>query len=321
MNKFLRLAVSGALLAALAWGTDWGQVRGVFAHVRTGYLLAAVALYVATQLVSAWRWQVLARPLGFHRPLWQYAGFYFIGMFFNLFLPTSVGGDVVRAWYLDGKSGRRLGAFLSVFTDRLSGLLVLVTLAALASLVSPVPLERWVVAGVWGAVAAAVLGLAALPQLGRFPALGEKYARLGAEAGRSLAQACRPLPLVLSIVVQSANVILLWLVGLAITAKVPASYYWVMVPLVTLATMLPITFNGMGVREGAMVVFLAPLGVPAGTAVSLAFLWFSVFSAVSVLGGAVYLFGRFPRPEGQPEHGPLRHHPDQGRDGQLKAAA
>src|SRR4029077_3153164 len=140
MNKILRFVVSGVLLLVLLWGTDWGHVRGVFADIRVAFWLAAVALYLVTQLVSAWRWQILAWPLGFRRPLWQYAGFYFIGMFFNLLLPTSVGGDVVRAWYLDGKSGRRLSAFLSVFMDRLSGLVVLVALAGLASLVSPAPL-------------------------------------------------------------------------------------------------------------------------------------------------------------------------------------
>src|SRR5262249_31656854 len=105
----------------------------------------------------------------------------------------------------------------------------------------------------------------------------------------------------------------------------PPAYYWIVVPLVTLATMLPITFNGMGVREGAMVVFLAPLGVPAGTAVSLSFLWFCVFTTASVVGGIVYLFGRFPRPkdppEVQPDDGSFRHHPDQGREGQSAAAA
>lgn len=325
MNKTLRFVVSGVLLAVLFWATDWRHVCGRFTEIRLGLWLAALGLFLVTQLVSAWRWQILSRPLGFHRPLWQHAGFLFIGMFFSLLLPTSVGGDVVRAWYLDGTSGRRLRAFLSVFLDRLSGLVVLVALAGLASLLSPAPLERWVQICVWGAIAGALLGLAALLYSSRIPGLGGKYARVGAEASRSVALVFAPLPLFLSVVVQSANVILVWLVGRAIAAPVPASYYWILVPLVTLATMLPITFNGMGVREGAMVVFLAPLGISAGTAVSLSFLWFCVFTAASVLGGAVYVFGRFPRPDDLPEvqadRGSLHHPPDQGREGQSAAAA
>jgi len=127
VTKFLRLLVSGLLLGWLAWRTDWSQVGDAFANLRPDYWLAALGLYLATQLASSLRWQLLARPLGFELPVWRYAGFYFVGMFFNLFLPTSVGGDVLRAWYLDGGSGRRLKAFLSVFVDRLSGLLVLLT--------------------------------------------------------------------------------------------------------------------------------------------------------------------------------------------------
>ena len=91
----------------MSWRTDWAQVADAFARLRPGPWLAAAAVYTAAQVVSAWRWQLLARPLGFDRPLRNFAGFYFIGMFFNLVLPTSVGGDAVRAWYLDGRPSRR----------------------------------------------------------------------------------------------------------------------------------------------------------------------------------------------------------------------
>jgi hypothetical protein len=61
--------------------------------------------------------------------------------------------------------------------------------------------------------------------------------------------------------------------------------------------LLPISVNGMGVREEATVLFLAPLGIAEGTALTLSVLWFAVCASVSLLGGAVYLFGHFPRPE------------------------
>src|SRR5581483_5086668 len=105
-----------------AWRVDWRQVGEVFAALRIELWLAAVAVYLGTQLASAARWRLLARPLGLRHSLREFAGFYCIGMYFNLILPTSVGGDVVRAWYLDRRTGRRLTAFLSVFIDRLSGL-------------------------------------------------------------------------------------------------------------------------------------------------------------------------------------------------------
>jgi uncharacterized membrane protein YbhN (UPF0104 family) len=318
----LRLLVSGTLLAWLAWRTDWAQFAGSFGQLRLELWLAALGLYLATQAASSLRWQLLARPLGFEQPLWRYAAFYFIGMYFNLFLPTSVGGDVVRAWYLDAGSGRRLNAFLSVLVDRLTGLLMLLALACVAVGLSPVPLQAWIIASVWGTAACAGMGLVALPRLRRWT---DRFDRL-----RRLAEGVhlcfdRPRLLLattgLALVVQAANVVLVWLVGLAVAAPVPAAYYWVMVPMVSLLTVLPVSLNGMGVREGGVLLFLAPLGVAEGTALTLSFLWFSVFTAASLLGGFVYLVGWFPRPEGRPDHEPVGNHPDQGRTGQFKAAA
>lgn len=317
LNKMLRLLVSGALLSWLALRADWTQVRAIFAAMRMDLWLAAVGLYGLAQVASGLRWKILARPLGFEGSLARYTGIYFIGMFFNLLLPTSVGGDVVRAWYLDGQSGRRGSALLSVLVDRLSGLVVLVGLAFLAALLTPVPLPFWVSACAWTALTGAAAGWLLLPWMTRF--LPAKHQRLSADLLRSVTYVFRPLPLFLSLCVQSANVLLVWLVGLAIDAPVPASYYWIFVPMVTLLTLAPVSISGMGVREGGTVLFLTPF-VPQGTALSLSFLWFSVFACASLCGGAVYVFGRFPRLEVQSD-GPVGHHSDQGRTGQFKTAA
>src|SRR5205085_475716 len=130
-----------------------------------GSIEVTLALPARTQLVSTLRWQILARALGVGRPLRQLVGMYFIGMYFNLLLPSSVGGDVVRAWYLDGGSKRRLAAFASVFLDRLSGLLVLLAMACVALVLSPLALPAWVSLFVWGSVAVSLLALAAVPLL------------------------------------------------------------------------------------------------------------------------------------------------------------
>ncbi|HEV3260368.1 MAG TPA: lysylphosphatidylglycerol synthase transmembrane domain-containing protein [Gemmataceae bacterium] len=322
MTKKLKLGVSAGLLAWLACRTDWAQVGQAFARLRVGLWLAAVGLYVLSQVVSGLRWQLLARPLGFRRRLGPFVAYYFIGMYFNLFLPTSVGGDVVRAWYLDGGSGRRVAAFLSVFVDRLSGLLVLLGLACVAVAVCPVSVPRWVVVSVWGTAGAAVVGLLALPLLTDW---SRRFARARPLADGVRFYLGRPGLLLrsaaLSLGVQAANVVLVWLVGEAIGAPVPGPYYWILVPMVTLLTLVPLSLNGMGLREWGMVLFLRPLGVGAGTALSLAFLWFCVFTVSSLLGAAVYLWGSFPRPEVQPDHGPLGDHSAQGRARQHPTAA
>jgi glycosyltransferase 2 family protein len=322
MTKYLRPLVSIAILGWLAWRADWSQVGESFSHIRLDLWCVAFGLYLITQVASALRWQVLARALGFQQPLPHFIRLYFIGMFFNLFLPTSVGGDVARAWYLNARSGRGLTAAVSVFVDRVSGLLLLLALAVAGSLASSIDLPGWIPACVWGAAACAALGIVTLPLLSRMLDRFDRLQRL-VEGIRHFAHRPRLVleTSVLSLLVQGANVIVLWILGIAIAAPVPLGYYWILVPMISLLTLLPISLNGMGIREGGMVLFLAPLGISPAVAMSMAFLWFSIFTAASVVGAGIYLFGSLPRPEGQSHDEPISRDSDQGRTGQLKAAA
>lgn len=329
MSKLIRLAFSAALLGFIAWRTDWGEVVRAFANLRVELWLAGVGLLLVSQAVSARRWQLFAFELRFERTVPQLLSYYLIGMYFNLLLPTSVGGDVIRAWYLNAGAGRRLAAFASVFLERFSGLLVLIAVACLAVLLSPRTLPWWIPCAVWAIGGGAVCGLAATPLLTRWrlvPARRREQLRDLLDAlhsPRTLARAT-----LLSIFVQCANVVVVWMIGVGLDAPVPVGYYFVFVPMVSLLTLLPVSVNGMGVREGGVALFLAHLpGVPEGTAVTLAFLWFASGAAVSLVGGAVYLFGAFPKPdaerlnEGKEDDGPVDRGADQGREGQLDQAA
>jgi glycosyltransferase 2 family protein len=286
-----RIFVTVALAVWLVLRTDGQQLREATRHWRAEFWLAAVGLYVVLQMISGLRWQILTKPLGFKKSVFECVRFYFIAMFFNLFLPTSVGGDVVRAWYLDRGSGRKASAFVTVLVDRLSGLMVLLALAGVGVILSPIHLENWISTGVGGGVGSIGAGLALAPW---WLGLACRFDRVRRLTEPALNYLHRPLliagSMALSLIIQSGNVALVWLLGLAIRAPIPASYYWIMVPMVTLLTLLPISLNGMGVREGGTILFLAPLGISHATALSLALLWFSVFTVVSLLGGLLYVF-------------------------------
>ena len=337
VKRLLRFAVSGAILFGLAWRMDWGQVAEAFRGLRWDLWLAALGMHLVAQVTSAWRWQVLARPLGFGGPLRRYVGLYFVGMFFNLLLPTSVGGDAVRAVYLNAGPGRRVAAFLSVLLDRLSGLLVLLARACVAALACPVPLPLWVRLAVGGAAGAAAVGLALVPVStrllarldvaggGRWHRLLETVRHLAASLREALAVYRRHPRLLagstaLSVLVQAAGVMTVALLGRAVGVPAPLAVYGVAVPMVALLTLLPVSVNGMGVREAGMILFLGPAGVSAATAVTVAFLWFCVQTAAGLAGAGVYLFGQFPRPEVRHD-GAVGDHPGPGRAGQPRAAA
>lgn len=314
MNKYLRLAVSGLILGAFALRLDWAQLAELARSMRPAWWVAAVAVLGLTQLVSAVRWRMMAVPLGFDQPTRRFAAFYFIGMYFNLLLPTTVGGDVVRAWYLDGGSKRKSASALSVLADRGSGLVFLMLLAAAATAVCADALPGWLVAVVIGLSVGAVLSLVVAAALAKtirrtWKNPTNRWTRLAITFANAAAIYRRRPGLVLStsllsLLVQSANVVLVWFLAKAIRIDVSLAYLAVVVPLVSLLTMIPVSVNGMGLREAGVTMLLAPVGVATGPAVGLAFLWFTVTVTVSLTGGAVYLFGRFPPPKPAAESPP-----------------
>lgn len=330
MSKTIRIAVSVLLLSVIAWRTEWHVVAEKFANLRIALWIASVGLLVVAQVASARRWQLFGKELRFERSLRQYFVYYLIGMYFNLSLPTSVGGDVARVWYLNGKSGRKWAALASVFLERLNGLVVLVAFACIGVLMAPMELPWWITASVWGVAGCGAVGLCCLPILQHWQKLpGHRRQQMQTLLRLARVPTVTVSATLMSVIVQILGVLNLWCIGLSLNLEIPLVYYFILAPMVSLLTLLPISFNGMGLRELGMVVFLAPLGVDKDAATTLAVLWFASSAVVSLLGGLVYVFGAFPRAdttaglssEEASEHGPVDRDTDQGREGEFKSAA
>lgn len=305
MNKLFRALGSAVLLAAICWKVDWSQVAGAMGRLNWLVWSAAFGVYLVAQVLSSYRWQLLAKALGFSGRLASYVRDVYLGMFFNLILPTSVGGDVVRAISLARRRGQtppmgqRLGAALSVLADRVVGVLVLVGTCGIATVICPISLPGWIPWCVAGLGAGGIAGLVGLPLIRRLLAT-ERFQGFRWEKPRRMVEGAlfflgRPRLLVatasLSAIVQIANVLVVYLIGRNLGLPVPATYYGIMVPLVALLTMLPVSLNGMGLREGGMVLMLAPLGVGTAEALSLSLLSFLILTTASMCGGLCLLFG------------------------------
>ncbi|HEX6767835.1 MAG TPA: lysylphosphatidylglycerol synthase transmembrane domain-containing protein, partial [Candidatus Binatia bacterium] len=96
----VKLVVSAGLLAFFLSKIDFGQFWSTLRRADLGYVSVALLAYLVGQVISAIRWTVLSRPLGFHMGLSGMTVYYFIGMFFNLFAPGTVGGDLSKIFYL-----------------------------------------------------------------------------------------------------------------------------------------------------------------------------------------------------------------------------
>ncbi|MFM7112884.1 MAG: lysylphosphatidylglycerol synthase transmembrane domain-containing protein [Planctomycetota bacterium] len=298
----LRWAGTMGLLGYLASRMDWQALARSFAGMDFRFFAASIAVFSLAQVASAIRWRALARAQGFRDPFGPFVRWYAAGMFCNLALPSSVGGDVVRAWYLSRKGtgpvlARRQAAVASVLLDRATGLGVLIGVAGVAALAAPPGLPARVTAPVWMAVTAAACGLLAWPLISiigrkvapRFaPLLGGVDGVLRDPVLLATTTAC-------SVVVQMSSIAQVALVGTGLGIDLPWAFYGCVVPLVSLLTLLPVSLNGMGLREAGYVGLLSPLGVSSAQSVALSLLGFAATSLVALAGLPVLLADGMPR--------------------------
>jgi hypothetical protein len=283
--------------------TSLPEIGPTLASASWSWLLLAFSLHVFGLLFSAYRWQILARAQGDRIPLLFLIKSYLVGTFFSLFLPTRFGGDVVRVWDGSKYSNSMVRSTAVIFVERLTGLMVLFFVAAGASLLRleiarEIPVV-WV-ALVIGLVGLAALGLFFLPAtgrlLGRGPARGvlrKAFDKLA--AFRAAIIQYRDCPAVffwatLWAVLLQINVVAYYLfIGRALHLKIPVLDYFVFIPLVLIAQTIPISINGLGVRETAYIQIFAFYGLSAGTALSFDLIEIAFGLIVGLIGAAVYV--------------------------------
>ncbi len=289
---WFKLALSLALLAMLFYETDISELGSAFARTDLGWMLVAFGGYVLSQFISALRWCLLARPLGFAEPFSRFISCYFSGMYLNLFAPSTVAGDIGRALFL-ARGRRRTQAFTSVLADRGLGFIALLWVGVAALIAFPeYPVPRLLYWSAAGIAPASVIAWLWGPRL-VLPLL-PAGSRRRAFVERDLKPYRRdPQVLVMSLVIAvlfhavqvATQIAIAWALGL----QVPWSFFFIFVPVVNIAGMLPITFSGIGIREAGYVYFLSLIGVDRETAIALGLLSSAVVLATGLTGVPAFL--------------------------------
>lgn len=307
----LKAGLSIGLIALLV---SWGDAARMWSIARRAdpvWLLAAIAAYAAMIGVSAWRWGVLLAAQQIRVPLPALGRSFLVATFFNNFLPSNIGGDVVRIADTADAAGSRTLATTVVLIDRGLGVLALGLVAAagatLATTGSPgVPIRAPLLWGCVAAVAAVAVPLVmkplavarllsplrALQRLPRIPRqdwVDERLARLTAALERFRG---RPFALGAglagAVIVQ--GLLVLFYVAIAVSLSVPiaASQLAVIVPASFIVQMLPVSVNGLGVREATFGFYFAQLGLPLESGVLLSLAGAALVLPFSLAGSALY---------------------------------
>ncbi|HZR84681.1 MAG TPA: lysylphosphatidylglycerol synthase transmembrane domain-containing protein [Candidatus Binatia bacterium] len=299
----LRIAVSAAVLAVLAWRFGARDIAAQCLAARPGPFLGALAIYLASQLVSALRWQRLARGVGFRVGWSTCARMYLVGMFFGLAIPSTLGADATRAVMLGRQPPGKALAVSCVLFDRLIGLVALAAVAVGALVVGPTAsLPSAVTLAIAASGSALVAGWFATPLLvARLPESVPGRARLQRLFTLDLApyfrdRALLALATALSLAVHLLQIASQFVLARALGLHPAFGFVAIYHPLVALAAAIPVTIGGFGLREATYALILPRAGVPANEAVALGILWWAVGAGGGLIGGALYAASPADRP-------------------------
>ncbi len=303
----VQVAVSGGLLAFLLFQIDVSRTVDLVRSSHAGYLALALAIFVVTTWLMAWRWQLLLASKGIEEPLGWLTRLYFIGYAAGQVLPTSLGGDAVRivehARRRPDAKAEAAGAVLIERAIGATGTLVLVAvgLALAVGRYEDLALLVWIeLAGLACVALVAVLLFSrrtrALLEATIFPLarrirldrpLDRVHAALhGYRDRRGVLVAT----LALTLATQLARMVAIWLCGEAVGLDVSFLVYVIFGSLLFLVMLVPFTINGLGVREAFFVAFLGRFGVDADAAFAAGFLFYAVTVATSIPGGILLLW-------------------------------
>jgi uncharacterized protein (TIRG00374 family) len=299
-----KIAVSIGLLVYLFANTDLAALEQ---RVRRGDLLLlafAVALYLAMLGLATWRWRLLLEAQGYRASLRPLSASYLVATFFNNFLPSNIGGDVIRVRDSSKLTGSTTTSLAVVAIDRILGFGALYALAAFAYAVGGP--EGRALAGADTVVLAlgpffAVLAFVFFkPGIARRLMAATRLARIAwARARFETVQAAvhvyraevRAIWVAFgaSVALQALVVWYFYTVAHALAVPLPLGVCFVMVPLCTLVQAVPVSFNGWGLRESLFIVYFGQLGLPSDNALAMSLVGAGLIVLLSLSGAVVWL--------------------------------
>ncbi len=303
-----KIIISCALLAYLLWTTDLHTVWSAFTAAHPLWLFAAFSLHVVGLLLSAYRWQMLLNVRGAHYSVGYLLQSLLIGIFFNSFLPSTVGGDVFRAYDTSERAGSTTEAMTVVVVERLTGMFALGLFALFAlifefSQFSHLPII-WLSLGGLGVaflffIAAMQPHMAEIvkkmfqhPFMERIP-FSQKFRAKLRQIYHALAVYRRNkrvmgIAFAFALVLQVNVIFHYYTIAYAMNLSVPALSFFIIVPVVTIILMLPLFINGIGGRELVYIFLFGQFGVLRADAIAFSWISFGMVLIQGVIGGILY---------------------------------
>ncbi len=291
LKLFVKILFSLGILWFLLQKLNFSESFKIISNFNPYIFVLTVALYLIGQYISSIKWGFISNDLGFRFLKKDYVDYYFTGMFFNLFLPTSVGGDVVKGYYLCRQEipNKKNKALISVFWDRLTGAMTMILLSAAGLFWSYKKLPLYLNSVILLAFLGVFVFIVALPLVKKLN-LRESI-RVFAE-NLSKLNANRRLwgkILLYSMLFHFIVIIIHFILAKSSGINIPFSFLLILYPITAIAGFLPVSLNGIGVREGTYVYLLSLISISYEQAFAYSILWFLVMTVSSLFSVVFYL--------------------------------
>lgn len=296
-NILLRSTVSIALLFWLAFTIDWPQLVSSLRMVRGIWIIAAIICIVLSIAISTWKWQEVLKAQGMELSWQELWNAYWEGQFFNNFLPSSIGGDAMRIVRVGNLSGDTAGATASVIIERILATIGLSVTGIMGGLMVRHPDYR--IISIFAALIVLCTLLMMIISRGRLPAWIEKNSGrisnflkgMQVHGNRIQGKGCQMIKVSLlsvffQVAVVGVNYCIFQALHIESVGILDALY---IVPLASVAAMLPVGINGYGLREGAYVALLGMYSINRGVAFVASLLFAFLVSLCSLYGAWVWL--------------------------------
>jgi uncharacterized protein (TIRG00374 family) len=303
LSFIVKALVSIALIWYLLSITEFSAVIASLTSASPLWLVFAFITLIIGKIITSYRWQVLLKAQDINIPLRFLIGSVFVGQFFNSFLPTTIGGDAMRAYDTATLSKDSTKSVVSVFADRIIGVFALVVLAVLALVVGFASGQdvSFYVIPVLLVFSLCLIGVLLIfnarlykimDRLMRLVRLEKVAVKLG-EAYDSF-NLLRNVPRVLliaficSLLLQINVILFYYFIGVSLNLGVSILYFTIIVPVALVVLLVPFSINGIGIREGIFVYLLTGLGVENKDAIALSWISFGLMLTQGIIGGIIF---------------------------------
>jgi len=305
--QFAKIIFSGFLIGFLLYRIGIDRIAVLLISADLYWLFAAIFLFLTSHVIGSVQWHLLLKHEGVDIKWRKVLSFYFVGLFLNNFLLSSLGGDLFRMIDVKRYSKNFSGAVATVFLDRLAGFFLLSTLAVMSgpwiiiqrgfrsklTLLILLLVVSWIVilfllfnkrfarpfAVIFTKIVPDKLSLKAKEIYQKIYSFGREKSVIG----KVLAVSC---------IIQSLRILTHYMIARSFGVSVSPVNFFLIVPVIAIVASLPVSFGGIGIREQTGVILFGMIGISAIKAFSIEFIAYIVAVIASLPGGVIFTIRR-----------------------------